>query len=119
MAEMSYDSYFTDVQNELHGMVRDQKEAKFGFWILVPVLFITHAVVLAAVVWVVGWLFGTTTIVIGVTCAAYIAAVIGWSVARVAQRVSKMALHATSVHDEVLLVKELIHEEQRGSVQWP
>jgi len=29
-----------------------------------------------------------------------------------------MAIHAISVHDEVLMIKELIHEEQRRSAQW-
>lgn len=116
---MSYDSYFEDVQVELVKMGRATKDANMAAWMVLPFMFVLHAVVLAVVVWVMGWIFGNTMMVVGVTCAAYISAVVGWAVERVQQRVAQMAVHATSVHDEVLLVKELIQDEQRRNVQWP
>lgn len=110
---MSYNTYFEDVENELHQITNARKNANMVVWIFLPVAFFAHAVVLAAVVWAVGWLFGNSPTAVGVTCAAYISAVIGWAVGQVQQKVTRMGLHATSVHDEVLLIKELIEDEQR------
>lgn len=115
---MSYNSNFEDVQVELVKMGRATKDANMAAWVVVPVGFIVHAVLLAVVVWVVGWIFGNTVMVVGVTCAAYISAVIGWAVQRVQQRVTQMAVHATSVHDEILTINELVQDEQRKSAQW-
>jgi hypothetical protein len=114
---MSYNTYFVDVSNELIKITDARKNANMVVWILLPAAFFAHAVVLAAVVWAVGWLFGNSPTVVGVTCAAYISAVIGWAVEQVQQKVTRMAVHATSVHDEVLLVKELIEDEQRKKVR--
>ncbi len=115
---MSYDSYYDDVQAELHRMRRANKENGVIVWVVLPMTFVMHAVVLALVVWAMNWVFGNTTAVISVACAAYVSAVIGWAVYRVQQRSDQAALHATSVHDEILMVKELIRDEQRRSVQW-
>lgn len=115
---MPYKSYFDDVEIELLKMAQVTKDANMVACVVLPITFFVHAAVLAVVVWAVSWLFGNSPIVVGVTCAAYISAVIGWAVERVQQRVTRMAVHATSVHDEVLLVKELIQDEQRKSVQW-
>ena len=115
---MSYDSDFNDVQDELHAMRRAVKEQKAAAWLVVPLAFAVNAFVLTLVVWAMSWVFGNTTAVVGITCAAYVSAVIGWAVHRVQQRSDQAALHATSVHDEVLTVKELIRDEQRSSVQW-
>lgn len=116
---MSYDSNYDDVQEELHRMRRANKEASAVIWLDVSIAFALHVVVLAVVVWGMGWVFGSTVMVIGVTCAAYTCAVIGWAVEQVQKRVNQMAVHATSIHDEVLAVKELIQDEQSRSVQWP
>lgn len=107
---MSYDSYYDDVQDELHRMRRANKEANMLVWLAVPIAFVVHAMVLAVVVWGMGWVFGSTVMVIGVTCAAYTCAVIGWAVEQVQKRVNQMAVHVTSIHDEVLAVKEQLHE---------
>lgn len=107
---MSYDSYYDDVQDELHRMRRANKEARAVVWMDVSIAFALHVVVLAVVVWGMGWLFGSTVMVIAVTCAAYTCAVIGWAVEQVQKRVNQMAIHATSIHDEVLAVKEQLHE---------
>lgn len=115
---MSHNSYFEDVQAELIDIGRATKDANIVVWIVLPLMFVVHAVVLAVVVWVMGWIFGHSTVVVGVTCAAYISAVIGWAVNGLEQRVARMAVHAASVHDEVLLVKELIQDEQRKSDRW-
>ncbi len=82
-------------------------------WIFLPVAFFANAVVVAVIVCAAGWLFGTSSTVVGVTCASYITAIVGWAVGRVKQEVNHMAVHATCVHDEVLLVKELIENAQR------
>jgi membrane protein implicated in regulation of membrane protease activity len=115
---MSYNSYFDDVQDELHRMRRVNKETSANAWVVVPIAFLVHAAVLALIVCGMTWLLGGSTAVVGVTCSAYVSAVLGWAVQRLQQRADQTALHATSVHDEVLLVKELIWEEQRKSVQW-
>ena len=115
---MSYNSYFDDVQDELHRMRRANKETSANAWVVLLIAFLVHAVVLALIVFGMTWLFGGSTAVVGVTCSAYVSAVLGWAVQRLQQRADQTALHATSVHDEVLLVKELIWEEQRKSVQW-
>ncbi len=115
---MSFDSYYNDVQVELHRMRRANRDNRVIVWVVLPMTFVMHAVVLALVVWAMSWAFGNTTAVIGVACAAYVSAVIGWAVYRVQQRSDQAALHATSVHDEVLLVKDLLRDEQRRSVQW-
>jgi hypothetical protein len=115
---MSYDFYHGDVQDELHTMRRSAKDERVIAWLTVPLAFAIHAVVLAVTVWAIGWVFGTTTAVMGVTCAAYVSAVLGWAVHRVQQRTNQMAVHAISVHNEVLTIKELIHDEQRRSAQW-
>jgi uncharacterized membrane protein YidH (DUF202 family) len=115
---MPKDSCYDDVQNELHEIRRSAKEKGLIAWIAVPIAFATHAVVLALIVCALGWVFGNTTVVIGVTCAAYVSAVIGWAVYQVQQRSNQMAIHAISVHDEVLMIKELICDEQRRSAQW-
>ena len=115
---MSYDSYHVDVQDELHAMRRSSKDNRLAVWLVIPLTFATHAVVLALTVWAVGWVFGNTMAAVGVTCAAYVSAVLGWAVYRVQQRSDQMAVHATSLHDEVLTIKELIRDEQKRSVQW-
>ena len=116
---MSYNSYFENVQVELLKMGQATKDANMAAWAVLPVMFVVHAVVLAVVVCVMGWIFGNTMMVVGVTCAAYISVAIGWGVDRLQETVARIAVHATSVHDEVLIVKELIHDEQRRNVQWP
>jgi uncharacterized membrane protein len=112
---MAYNSYFGSVETELQAIAQAAKESNIAVWVVLPVMFGVHAVVLAVVVWIMGWIFGNTIVVVGVTCAAYISAAIGWAVERVQQKVTRMAVHATSVHDEILLVKELIQDEQRRS----
>ncbi len=114
---MSYNTYFDDVENQLIQITDARKNANMVVWIFLPLAFFAHAVVLAAVVWAVGWLFGNSPTAVGVTCAAYISAVIGWAVGQVHEIVTRMAVHATSVHDEVLLVKELVEDEQRKKVR--
>lgn len=112
---MSYNSYYDDVQDELQRIRRANKDNAVIVWVVLPIMFVMHTVVLALVVWAMSWIFGNATAVIEVTCAAYVSAVIGWAVHRVQQRSDQAAIHATSVHDEVLLVKELILDEQRRS----
>lgn len=113
---MGYNSYFDDVQDELHRMRRASKENRTIVWIVVPIAFLAHAAVLAFVVTGAAWIFGGSPSVVGVTCAAYVSAVLGWALQRLQQRADQAAIHATSVHDEVLIVKELIQEEQRKGV---
>lgn len=115
---MGYDSNFDDVQDELQSMRRANKENRAMAWMHVSIAFMVHAAVLALIVYGTTRLFSGSTAVVGVTCTAYVSAVLGWAVQRLQQRADQMALHATSVHDEVLLVKELIWDEQRKSVQW-
>lgn len=115
---MGYNSYFDDVQDEQHEIRRANKANASVVWIVVPVAFLIHAAALALIVSGANWIFGGSPSVVGVTCAAYISAVLGWALQRIQQRADQTAIHATSVHDEVLKVKELIHEEQRKSVQW-
>ena len=103
---MTYNSDYDDVQDELHRIDRENKNNKIAVWVVIPVMFVMHAVLLWVVVWTMSWVFGSATAVIAVTCAAYVSAVIGWAVFRVQQRSDQMAIHATSVHDEVLKVKE-------------
>lgn len=102
---MSYNSSFEAVENELLRMAQAAEEARLTAWLLIPVAFLAHGAILAVVVWIVGLLLGNSP------------AVIGWAIDRVHKKVIRMAVHATSVHDEVLLVKELIKDEQRQSVQ--
>lgn len=115
---MSYNSHYDDVQDELNRIRRASKDNRVTVWIVLPVMFVLHTVVLALIVWSMSWIFGSATAVIGVTCAAYVSAVLGWAVHRIQQRSDQAALHATSVHDEILMVKELICDEQKRSVQW-
>lgn len=115
---MGYDSNFDNVQDELHSMRRANKESRTIAWMVVPLAFLAHAVALVVIVSGATWIFGGSSSVVGVTCAAYVSAVLGWALQRIQQRADQTAIHATSVHDEVLMVKELIHEEQRKSVQW-
>ena len=110
---MSYNTYFGDVDNEHIKIIDARKNANVLVWIILPFSFFAHAVVLAVVVWAVGWLFGNSPTVVGVTCAAYISAVIACAVGRVHQIVTQMAIHATSIHDEVLQVKNILEVEQR------
>lgn len=116
--KMTNDSCYDDVQNELHAIRRSARERGLIAWIALPLAFATHAVVLALIVWAIGLVFGNKTAVIAVTCAAYVSAVIGWAVYQVQQRSNQMAIHAISVHDEVLTIKELVCNEQRRSAQW-
>lgn len=103
---MAYNSDFDDVQDELHRIGRENKNNRNAIWVVIPVMFVMHAVLLWVVVWTMSWVFGSATAVIVVTCAAYVSAVMGWAVYRVQQRSDQMAVYATSVHDEVLKVKE-------------
>ena len=115
---MGYDSNFDDVQDELHSMRRVSRENRMIVWMVVPIAFLAHAAALALIVSVTTWMFGGSPAVVGVTCSAYVSAVLGWALQRTQQRADQTALHATSIHDEVLKVKELIQDEQRRSVQW-
>jgi membrane protein implicated in regulation of membrane protease activity len=115
---MGYNSYFDGVQDELHEMRRANKANASVVWIVVPLAFLIHAAALALIVLGATWLFGGSPTVVGVTCAAYISAVFGWALQRLQQRIDQASIHATSVHDEILRVKELIEDEQRRSVQW-
>jgi hypothetical protein len=115
---MSFETYLDDVQNELHRMRRANKDASMVVWLAVPIAFVANAMILACIVWGMSWVFGTSVTLVGVTCAAYVIAVLGWAVHRVQQRSNQMAVHAILVHNEVLTIKELIHDEQRRSAQW-
>lgn len=115
---MAYNSYFDDVQNELHKIRRARKETSANEWLVVPIAFLAHAAVLALIVFCTTRLFGGSNAVVGVTCGAYVSAVLGWALDRLQQRADQTAMHATSFHDEVLRVKELIQEEQSKSVSW-
>ena len=115
---MGHNSYFVDVQDELDSMRRVGKENRMIAWIIVPIAFLAHTAALALLVSVTTWMVGGKPAVVGVTCAAYVCAVLGWALHRIQQRSDQMAIHATSVHDEILKVKELIEDEQRKSVQW-
>ena len=114
---MGYNSYFDDVQDEVHSMRRASKQNRTIVWIVVPIAFLAHAAALVLIVSGATWMFGSSPSVVGVTCAAYVSAVLGWALQRLQQRSDQTAIHATSVHDEVLLVKELIWDEQRRKVQ--
>ena len=103
--------------NETRQISKIAKQEDAVAWGLMSIAFLAHACLLLVLTSAAGWLFGNSPTVIGVTCTAYLSAVIGWAVDRVKRKVTRMAVHATSVHDEVLLVKELIQEEQRRSVQ--
>ena len=116
--KMSYNSYFDDVQDELHRIRRARKENGGNAWIVVPITFLIHAFVLAFIAGSTTWLFGGSPAVIGVTYAAYVSAVVGWAINQLQERAEQTALHITSVHDEVLRIKELIEDEQTRSVQW-
>jgi hypothetical protein len=116
--KMAYNSYFDDVQDELHRIRRARNENGGIAWIVVPIAFLIHAFVLALIAWGTTWLFGGSHAVVGVTCAAYVSAVVGWALKQLQERSDQTALHITSVHDEVLRVKELIEDEQKRSVQW-
>lgn len=111
---MSYDSYHEDVQDELRSIRRENKESRQAIWIILPVAFIANSLALMLSVWLVGWLFGSTTTAIVITCAAYTCAILGMSVSRVQQRVNQMALHATSIHDEILTIKDLGQSEHKS-----
>jgi len=115
---MAYDSYFDDVQYELHSIRRVSKENRTIVWVVVPVAFLAHSAVLALIVSGATRIFGDSPSVVGVTCAAYVSAVLGWALQRVQQRADRTAIHAISVHDEILRVQELIKDEQRRSVEW-
>jgi uncharacterized membrane protein len=115
---MSYNSYFDDVQDELNRMRRKSNENSIVTWIVVPIALLIHATVLALIVWGATLIFGGSPAVIGVTCTAYVSAVLGWALQRLQQRADQTAIHATSIHDEILRVKELIEDEQRKNVQW-
>jgi hypothetical protein len=113
---MGYNSDFDDVQDELHRMHRTSKNNSVLAWVVVPLAFLVHSALLALTVWGATWMFGGSPTVIGVTCAAYVSAGLGWGLWKIEQRSKQTAIHVTSVHDEVLRVKELIQEEQRRSV---
>lgn len=115
---MGHNSYFADVQDEIHRMRRANKEQRIGVWVVLPVSFMLNAIALALVVWGTSWLFGDSVTFLLVGCTAYVCAVSGWSLYRLQQRVDQMALHLASIHDEVLMVQELIQEERRKSVKW-
>lgn len=113
---MSYDSSFEDVLDELNTIRRQNKHARRILLIVLPVAFALQAAVLAAVVALMSWVFGATVTVVGITCAAYVGAVTGWAIYKVQQRVNQIALHLTSVHDELLLVKDLLGAKRRERV---
>ena len=115
---MGYDSYFEDVQDELHRMRRASKANRAIEWMVVPITFLAHAAALALIVSGATWIFGDSPAVAGVTCSAYVSAVVGWALQRLQQRSDQTAIHVTSVHDEVLKVKELIQDQQRRNVMW-
>ncbi len=115
---MGYDSNFDDVQDELHSMRRASKQNRTTAWMVVPIAFLAHFAALALIVSGATWMFGGSLSVVGVTCAAYVSAVLGWALQRIQQRADQAAIHATSIHDEVLKVKELIQDAQRRNVQW-
>lgn len=112
---MSYESDYEDVQNELHSMRRGNQDASKAIWLILPVAFCANALALTLIIWLVDLIFGSSTTVVGIVCAAYTCAVLGWGVNRVQQRVIQMSLHATSIHDEVLSIKDLIEIEQKRS----
>lgn len=115
---MSYESDYEDVQNELHSMRRGNQDAALAIWLVLPVAFLANALALTLIIWLVDLIFGSTTTVVGIVCASYACAVLGWAVNRVQQRVIQMSLHATSIHDEVLSIKDLIEIEQKRSTRW-
>lgn len=114
---MGYESYFADVENELNARRRLNKQNGAILWMVLPLTFLFHAAVLTVIMKGAIWIFGNSPAVVGVTCAAYVSATLGWALNRIQQRSDQMALHATSVHDEVLLVKELIQDELRRNTR--
>ena len=114
---MGYESYFADVENELNAKCRLSKQNNAIVWIVLPITFLFHAAALTMIMKSAIWIFGNSPAVVGATCAAYVSATLGWALNRIQQRSDQMALHATSVHDEVLLVKELIQDELRRNTR--
>ena len=110
---MGYESYFADVENELNAKRRLGKQNNAIVWIVLPITFLFHAAALTMIMWGAIGIFGNSPAVVGVTCAAYLSAALGWALNRIQQRIDRMALHVTSVHDEVLMVNELIRGELR------
>lgn len=110
---MSYKSDYEDVQNELHSMRRSDQDAAKAIWLVLPITFFANALALALIIWLIELIFGSTATVVGIICAAYTCAVLGWSVNRVQHRVVQMSLHATTIHDEVLSIKDLIEIDQK------
>jgi hypothetical protein len=109
---MSFDSTHGDVLDELHAIRRLHKEEKRTFWLILPIIFLAHTVVLAIILWLTIWFFDSTTPALYIALGAYISTALGWHLEKILERVNQISLHAISVHDEIMTIKMLIEEEQ-------
>jgi hypothetical protein len=104
-----------DVQMELHEILKDRRACQQVAWVLWPLYLLGNALLLTMILYIVRWIFDGSNLVIvaGITCTAYACAVIGLAVGQLTRRVSRMEMHALTVHNEVLNAKELIEDDRR------
>lgn len=101
-----------EVQQELLEIVRDRKQFRSMFWLSWVVALVVNAALLSALVAVVHWLLGGAVqlAAVAITCTAYVCAILGVAMVKLHTRVSRMEMHALTVHNEILATKELAKE---------
>ncbi len=106
-----------DVQQELYEIIKHRKT--FGRVILFvwPIVFFLNALFLSAILWIVLWLFDGINFLaaVSVVCTSYISTALLSATGRVYQRIERMEIHALTIHNEVLKIKELLEEARRRS----
>ena len=104
-----------DVQLEMHDIMKDKGSHQGAYWYRMAIIFVVNAAALTAIWWVVSVAFSSSgqLVAMMLICTAYICAVLGLAIDRMQRRVDRMEMHALTVHNAVLQLREQI-EIQKG-----
>jgi len=101
-----------DVQLEMHDIVKEKRNHKSVYWHGMAIIFVVNVSALTAVWLVVSVVFTSQLVAMMVICTAYVCAVLGMAIDRMQRRVDRMEMHALTVHNAVLQLREQIEIEK-------
>lgn len=106
-----------DVQQELYEIIKHKKKFERVFLFVWLIIFFVNALFLSAILWIVLWLFDSINFLatVSVVCTSYISSALILAILRAYQRIERMEMHALTIQNEVLKIKELIEEGRRRS----
>jgi len=107
---------YDDVPLAIREIVRCEQEFRFAGWVVAAGLILANLIGLSVMVVVAQWLMPSVNPVITVivTAAAYVVGVIAMGIEKLSRRLSRMEIHALTLHDEILCSQNKLSEIESG-----